>query len=252
MHQGLQDGWFMRQVVRIKLTQSLGLVTNAVVDEAISSSYDIFGQPQDWKTIRIKDCALDSVARLSSRVFLGEELTRNKAWLEISKNYTVDIFGAQDRLRPVHPLFRRAYYWFEPTCVRLRNHVKKSRELIAPEVEARRLKAEKAKEAGGKVVKESDAIAWMVDLAKDRKVDYVAGQLSLTIAAVHTTSETITNCLLQLCEAPEIVQPLRDEVIAVLSENGWAKTTLYKLKLMDSFMKETQRLHGLSFSKSHG
>jgi cytochrome P450 len=34
---------------------------------------------------------------------------------------------------------------------------------------------------------------------------------------------------------------LREEIISVVSENGWTKASLQKLRLMDSFLKESQR-----------
>lgn len=66
------------------------------------------------------------------------------------------------------------------------------------------------------------------------------------LVAVHTTAENTTQAVLQLCESTELVEPLRQEVIKVLSEDGWAKTTLSKLRLMDSFLKEVQRMYGVS------
>jgi hypothetical protein len=48
----------------------------------------------------------------------------------------------------------------------------------------------------------------------------------------------------------EYIQPLRDEIVAVVKEDGsLKKTSLTKLKLLDSFMKETQRLNPVSIGK---
>lgn len=49
------------------------------------------------------------------------------------------------------------------------------------------------------------------------------------------------------CIEHDLIQPLRDEVVQAYTEDGgWKKTTLYKLKLMDSVMKESQRLNAAS------
>lgn len=77
--------------------------------------------------------------------------------------------------------------------------------------------------------------------------DLCSAQLGLTMAAIHSTSETTCQALQHLCEHPEIVQPLREEVVRVIGQLGWAKTSLYQLRLMDSFLKESQR-----FSKGNG
>lgn len=52
----------------------------------------------------------------------------------------------------------------------------------------------------------------------------------------------ITQTIFDLAQHQEIIEPLRKEIVTVLSESGWKKTSLYKLKLMDSVVKETQRL----------
>lgn len=117
-----------------------------------------------------------------------------------------------------------------------------------PEVEMRRKRAETLLEAGAKPPKAADAIGWMVEVSRGRSVDYVGAQLGLSMAAIHTTSETTINCILELCDNPEIVPLLRKEMIEILSNNGWSKVSLYKMKLLDSFLKEVQRKRGLASS----
>lgn len=246
VRQGLKDGTLLQEVVRVKLTQSLGLITQDLVDETDASVRDIIGQPQHFEVRPIKDHILDLVARLSARVFLGKELCRDPIWLQVSKDYTVDMFLASNLLRVCPGPLRPALYWLIPTCTRLRKEVRESRRLILPEVERRRKRAEKALEAGEKPPKAADTIGWMVEVSKGRQVDYVAAQLALTVAAIHTTAEMTTKCVSQLCETPEVVTPLREEIVRVLSAEGWSKTSLYKMRLLDSFLKEVQRTHGLA------
>lgn len=253
MRQGLEDDSFMQEVVRVKLTQSLGLVTDDLVDETDASLNSIFNSvtfDNGWQTRIAKDDILHLVARLSSRVFLGKELCRDEDWLRITKDYTVDTFTASAILRMVPAFIRPVAFWFIPTCTRLRGEVQDARRLIMSEVEARRQRAEKCLQAGEKPPKMADAIGWMVEVSakQGRETDLVAAQLSLSTAAIHTTSETTSKCISQLCETPEIVEPLREEIVAVLKSDGWSKQSLYKLKLMDSFLKEVQRTNGLTSS----
>lgn len=56
--------------------------------------------------------------------------------------------------------------------------------------------------------------------------------------------------MLDIVMHPEVVQPLREEIIAVVGAEGWQKTALYKLRLMDSFLKESQRMTPMATSKS--
>ena len=231
----------IQETTRVKLTQSLGLVTHDLVDETTASVHDIFGDDKQWHTVMLKDDVSELVARLSSRVFLGLPLCRNRRWLDIAKNYTIDVFIGSRLMRMAPAILRPITYWFIPQCKRLRAQVRDARKLIMPEVERRKERAQKALEAGQKPPKTADSIGWMYEVARGREVDYVAGQLSLTMAAIHTTTEATTQALIDVCRNPEIVGPLREEIITVISENGWTKPTLQKLRLMDSFLKESQR-----------
>ncbi|KAI1076359.1 cytochrome P450 [Whalleya microplaca] len=235
---GLRDGdSLIQDTVRVKLTQSLNLVTTDLVDETASSLHDVFGESEEWTTRIARQDMLEIVARLSSRVFLGKELCRSRRWLEVAKHYTVDSFVVSHAMRACPALIRPIAYWLIPRSKELRKAVRDARKLIDPEV--RRRKA-------ARPPKVADAIGWMYEAAKGRDADFVAGQLSLTMAAIHTTTETTCQALFDICEYPDAVQQLREEIIQVIQENGWSKTSLYKLKLMDSFMKEGQRCRPMS------
>lgn len=246
--QGLSDGGLISEVVRVKLTQSLNLVTDDLIDETTTGLHDIFGESEEWQTFTIRDAIADLVARLSSRVFLGKELCRNERWLDIAKTYTVDSFATAFIMRATPALMRPITYWLLPQAKRTRQAVKDAKVLITPVMEQRKAIVEEALAAGKKPPKTADTLGWMYEIAKSRNLnpDYSAAQLSLTMAAIHTTTEATCQALLDVCEHPEVAEQLRQEVIEVLSENGWAKTSLYKLRLMDSFIKEGQRFRPMS------
>ncbi|KAI1086991.1 cytochrome P450 [Rostrohypoxylon terebratum] len=248
---GLTGDGLILETVRVKLTQSLGLVTKDIVDEATDAVRTVLGEKKEWTDTPIRDDMLEIVARISSRVFLGKELCRNRRWLDISKTYTVDMFVASRLLRAAPALFRPIVYLLLPQCKRLRQAVKDAHDLIDPEVARRKAAVDQAKAAGLKPPKVADTIGWMYEIAKGKEKDFVAGQLSLTMAAMHTTTETSCSALFDICEYPDVAQQLREEVIQVIGENGWAKTSLYKLKLMDSFLKEGQRVRPMGSSTMH-
>jgi hypothetical protein len=45
---------------------------------------------------------------------------------------------------------------------------------------------------------------------------------------------------------PEYVEPIRKEVDAVITKEGWTKAAIDKMHKVDSFIRETQRLDGLA------
>lgn len=103
----------------------------------------------------------------------------------------------------------------------------------------------------GKPTKSTDAIGWFEDVAAGRPFDFAHAQLLLSVVAIHTTSLTLMTLLYDLAANPHYIGLLREEIIETLREDGgWKKTSLYKMKLLDSCMKESQRVHVLGASKS--
>jgi hypothetical protein len=90
---------------------------------------------------------------------------------------------------------------------------------------------------------------WMEDCAKGQCYDPAVAQISFSIAAIHTTSDMPTQVLLDICSMPELINALREAIVTVVQEEGWKKTTFYKLKLMDSVLKQSQRLKPTSIGK---
>jgi Cytochrome P450 len=181
-------------------------------------------------------------ARVSSRVFLGEKLCRDKRWLDISIGFTINLMTAAHAVRSWPAFLRPIVHWFLTPARRLRKCTRDARQLIQPEVEARRKRRADAV-AKGESVKSLDAIEWLDAVAKGHPFDFVAGQLAISFAAIHTTSATLTALLYDLLDNPEYIPLLRQEIVAILAEDGgWVKTSLHKLKLMDSCMKESQRI----------
>ncbi len=56
----------------------------------------------------------------------------------------------------------------------------------------------------------------------------------------------MTQVLYRLLAHPEYIEPLRQEVDAVVSEEGWTKDGIDKMHKIDSFIRETQRLDGIT------
>ena len=245
IREGERSQSIMLDVIRGKLTQNLALVLDDVVKETNNIVGTIFGEDSQWQAHPMKQHVLDIIARLVTRVFQGEPICHDKNWLRIAKDYTVHVFTASRELAAVHPLIRPFKHWTMPVCKSLRNDVREARQILKPEIERRRRKAESMLQAGKKPPKVADVVGWMVELIEstNQHMDYVAAQLFLFVVAIHSTSETLSNCIIELCDSPEAVQMLREEIVRVLREDGWSKNSLYKMKLLDSFLKETLRLN---------
>jgi len=228
---------FVRDTVRIKLTQHLTKVTRDLATEVSAVLEKRWGNSTEWHDTDLGTDVLKLVAVLSTRVFMGEELAHNDEWLDIAINFTVDIFGAGRDLRRWPALLRPLANIFLKSNRSLRASGKRAHEIIQPIVDARRL----ARTKPG-FQKPIDSLEWFDETAKGAPYDPTLLQLSLTMAAIHTTADLAKTTLLQYAQHPEVMDDLRKELLEVMPNGGWDKLTLYKLQLLDSSIKEAQRL----------
>ncbi|RYC58244.1 hypothetical protein CHU98_g7965 [Xylaria longipes] len=229
-------------VAKKQLTKYLNKITGPLSKEAAFSLQTILGDSPEWTEFGLKAVSLSLVARLSSRVFLGDKLCRDPGWLQITTEHPVNAFRAADNLRLYPKILRPIVHWFLPECQLLRRQGAQARSIIQPVIDQRMEEKRKALEAGLPVPTYDDAIDWAQEESKQTPWDPATFQLAMANAAVHTTTDLISQTILELLAHPELIQHLRDEAIEVLRIHGWTKTALYNLKLMDSILKETQRV----------
>lgn len=198
----------------------------------------------EWKEVTLSPAIRDIVARMSSRVFLGHELCRNEEWLDIMKHYTVDLFQALVTLQR-YPVFLRRYIaWMFPECVRIRSEKTRARALIAPVIAQREETRRAAAAAGQPVPYFNDTLDWIDQESKERNCEYDVAtfQLTLSVVAIQTTTDLIQQVIVDLLQHPEVLQLVRDEIVSVLRTHGWKKASLFNMKLLDSVIKESQRV----------
>ncbi|KAJ0414742.1 cytochrome P450 [Aspergillus carlsbadensis] len=215
--------------------------------EPLSTETGIFLQENwsdhtEWHPIPLSETTHLLIAQLTARIFIGEELCRDRAWIDNAISYTAHRTAAMKELH-AYGRFITLAHWFLPSCRALRACVRAGRPFVERVLRARRA-------AGGKVGgnNSADALSWIDGVAGESGARYDATltQLRLAYAAVHTTSDMMTKVIASLCEHAELVAPLREEIVAVVKENGWSEAALAKMILVDSVLKETQRLEPLA------
>nr|WNS47943.1 FunM [Talaromyces coalescens] len=241
----------LRHVIRTRLTQFLSKVTAPLSNETALTLQDVFTDQKEWHTIVLKDEIVRIVSRISARVFTGEVLCRNPEWQKITADYAMTCFLAADMVRmfpkPIRPLVHQIL----PLSIKVRSDVKKARAIVGPVLADRKRVKEEARRRGEPVPTFDDAIEWCEEIEQDVGFDMATFQLAMAVAAIHTTSDFLTQILLDLAEHPEYIEPLRAEIEAVLKEDGWEKLSLYKMRLLDSVCKETQRLRPIGLVAMH-
>ncbi|KAJ6442429.1 cytochrome P450 monooxygenase [Purpureocillium lavendulum] len=240
--EGTQDGEIVRRTVMRELTQNLSKISQPLATEASLALKDLLTDSHEWHTINLRHNILRLVARMSSRVFLGEKLCRSEDWLHVTREYTVTVFKAAMELRKYPYAARYLVHWFLKSCRDARALVKQTRNVIQPVINQRRREAKEAQARGEKPQSYNDAIDWFERETASGQYDAAIVQLVLSLAAIHTTTDLLCQTLGDIVQHPEIIQPLREEAVSILSKEGWHKSSLFKMTLLDSVLKESQRL----------
>ena len=174
---------------------------------------------------------------------MGETMCRNKEWLLVSSDFAQMAFETIDVLRAWPSAMRSWVQWILPACRKLRARLQDARNIVQPLVDARHAAVAEAKAKGKPVPVYNDALEWYDNEASPNDpYDPTVFQITLAIVAIHTTSDLLHETMVQLTQQPELFQELRDEIVRVFGAGGLKITSLHELKLMDSVLKETQRI----------
>ena len=80
-------------------------------------------------------------------------------------------------------------------------------------------------------------------------------EVVLSLASIHTSQMNAVHCLYDLVARPYYLGLLKDEIARVVEEDGpwtdWNKSSFTKLRVLNSFMKESQRWNPPSLLSMH-
>ncbi|KAF9458999.1 cytochrome P450 [Collybia nuda] len=232
------------------LTQNLNAIFPELVDEITHAIEDEFGpktNKNEWAATPAADTLTRIVCRVNHRVFVGLPLCRNTSYCNINiENTTNIIVGAAIlNLFPkfLKPVIGRLMSKVTGTQRRLLVHLK-------PLIEERKRLIE---EFGPSYPdKPNDMLTWLMDAAppglERTSESFVLRLLTVNFAALHSTSMTLTHAMYYLAAQPESIRILRTEIESFLDKDvrNWTKDSLETCWKLDSFLKESQRLHALN------
>lgn len=202
----------------------------------------------DWHTINWSQDTMAIISRMSASIFIGPELAVNPAWQSLTITYTVNLFTAVAGLRQWPALLRPLVHRFLPYSKICKDQVKLARKILASAHEDRAEARSLAIAEGLSPPQHEDTLTWVSEATAhhSRPIDHAAVQLAFAISALHTTSEAFRQILMDLCTHPELIRPLRDEITSAIrdSESELNIAALSRFHLLDSVMKESQRLKG--------
>ncbi|KAF5627085.1 major facilitator superfamily transporter [Fusarium sp. NRRL 52700] len=230
---------FMSKIISRQLTQALGKLTAPLSDEAAIVMKNVITDSREWHVLNLREDIANIVTRMSSRVFMGEELCHDEGWNKAQAYYTMKTFQAMMVLCMVPRWLRPYIHWILPPCWIVRRALAAARKQLAPHI-ARRQEIKTAALARGEKSPFDDTIEWFAQ--SDSQLPPADCQISLSLAAIHTTTDLLSQVMIDIATHPVLFTEMRKEITDVLSTSGITKTALSNLKLMDSVVKESQRL----------
>lgn len=195
-----------------------------------------------WQNVPLNASIDCIVERVFSSVIFGSDLNSQENWLGSVKTCLETGATALSQLQMWPPPLRPLVHWLLPSCWRLRDQVHHIRGIVEAVIAAR--------VSSGTQQKYDDAIEWMERSAKGRPYDTAMSPMVLFLVGTSTTSDMLTQVLSDLCARPELVEELRQEVMDMRQgQNKWHSQDLHRLRLMDSVLKESQRLKPFEFGE---
>ncbi|KZL81489.1 trichothecene c-8 hydroxylase [Colletotrichum incanum] len=229
----------MQSVFRKDLTQSTGrfmLPLSQECDYAIPRLFPT--STEGWTTVTVLPTAFQLVSRLDLLVYLGRDSARSDAFTNDVCNFVMQARPALIALRAWPSFLHRILRLFLPQCQKF---IATRRRVIGMINAANESKGERPTQASDE--QSTHFRSWY-----DRQQRQLGGKYEpataqlLAFAAISNTSDLLAKVIIDLAEHPELIGPLRNEIMSVIPTMGWRKIAIYKLFLLDSVLKETQRL----------
>lgn len=241
LHEGIMtDAWHIVPI-RNNLTKRLTMLLPEIADEvakAWAEKISLVNQ-DDWSEINPYPALVDIVARSTNRVLVGLPLCRNKKYLDSVSQFSIQALKASAWLDMAPWFLQASVAGFllsrDKTFAGVLEH-------IGPIFEERRRQINNDDSDTP-----NDVFKWILQAAPpDTPPRKLAGAFMLyQMAAIDTTSMTISHAIFDLAANPSYQAPLRCEIDEQLAEAGWTKQASEKMKKTDSVLRESARMNGV-------
>ncbi|KAF6816600.1 cytochrome p450 oxidoreductase [Colletotrichum musicola] len=232
----------MRNVLTRNTPAMLACFT-AEVEYAIKQN--IQATKQDWTTVKPRQAMSRVASLMSGRAFVGLPLSRDETWVEATVNYTQNVSWAWMILNLLPGPVRFVVAPFLPQVRALKQQRAINEHKLAPLLAQRGLAADAAGRGSGHEPG-GDLIDWFISQYTHTPSARELGrdQLLATFASIYNLSNALSYIVFDLAATkPEDVEAMRQEIHEVLGpDRVLDKNSLVKMRKLDSFAKESQRL----------
>ncbi|KAI0410364.1 cytochrome P450 [Xylaria grammica] len=235
-------------MVRIDLTRALSDLISQMQDDCTRAFQKGMPSCQDWTPLFPFEVLLDLFARTIAQVLYGAELAGRDDWLV----HTIYPFINHLMLAPpavisgYHPSLRFLAKYFETHTKMVYKGRKQAEDILRPILD--KYKMQRATPNEKKAPR--DGIRWLLDwydsLGKELTPELLAQDLLfVTVAAIQTSAAVGCSILFDMMDRPVSLSQIRAEISSVKEACGgnWNRQSLAQLRFLDSFMKESKRVH---------
>ncbi|KAF9235146.1 cytochrome P450 [Melanogaster broomeanus] len=226
-------------ILRSQLTRNLGPLFLDIRDEVNTTFEEILDlKGNEWKSVPALDTVQEVVCRTANRVFVGLPLCRNPDWVNLNVLFAVDLIKAA----LVVGLFPRILAPLVARCLTgVTRTVRRGMKHLRPIIEKRQKYLEKHGNKGAD--QPNNFLSLLMEEAEgsDRNIKSLTRRV---LSVNFDIFDNFTQALYNLAANPQYMQPLREEVESIVESEGWSKGALAKMRKIDSFLKESQRVEG--------
>ncbi|KAI3621968.1 cytochrome p450 [Moniliophthora roreri] len=242
----------------------------------------------DWVQVATTQKVLNIVCRMSNRVFVNLPLCRNEEWRAIVLDYATKVFTASQTINLFPKFLQPAVgWWINPRPASYRHAVKYLEPIILDRLQKEKQQGVDW-DAPEDLLTWLLKSATVNEKERRDPANLILSILTVNMGAIHTTVcskllsrklsltsisptpehgecrihvdleahdptspnlQAFTNAIFNLALRPELIDILRREIEPIVKEDGWTKNAMGKMRILDSFLKESQR-YSSSFSIS--
>ncbi|OHW90613.1 cytochrome p450 [Colletotrichum incanum] len=241
----------LTHIVKADLTRNLGRINFGLSVEVQHTVTAELPNADTWTPVNIVSALQRIVAIVSGFVFMGPELCRDEGYIHSAINFTMDVSNASLALKRWPVALRPLVQYTIPELRTLWEHKRRAFEFLRPVIHERKQLRDMAKSGDPDAQRKlpDDVLQWAINKADDFGVgsdDEIAFlQLELSLGAIHTTTNTAAHIIYDIVgNCPEVIPELRDEIRQHTDPQTGTITAqgLYQMKLLDSVMRESQRM----------
>ncbi|KAI0867315.1 cytochrome P450 [Hypoxylon argillaceum] len=234
-------------MARVDMNRALSNLVPLMYEACVAAMQKVLPPCSEWTAITPYESILQIFSRTTARMLVGSELCQSDEWITVALEYTSTCLSSISSVRERYsPSLRWLARYTSPDVKKAAKLHQRAVRILKPHLEARLRHEIETDSSGG------DAIQWLISVYENRGLKLTPDQLAydellLTVASIHSSSATALATLLDLITYPESLAEIRDEIARVNAKHGtWTRNALGDLRILDSFMTESMRLHSVA------